>query len=201
MFDRAVRRRIDPVLDQLAHYGGQHGIKADHVTWIGFVVGLACMSAIAANWHTGGLVFLLLNRFCDGLDGALARATMPTDYGAYLDIVLDFLFYAGFIFAFAVAHPDHAFAAAFLIFSFVGTGTSFLAHAIFAAKKGWNLDPVRRKGFAHLGGLTEGSETIAVFAAMLLWPAGFPTLAWSFGILCWLTTIFRVSSTLRTLRE
>jgi hypothetical protein len=34
---------------------------------------------------------------------------------------------------------------------------------------------------------------------MLLWPASFATLAWIFGGLCWLTTVSRVSATLKKL--
>jgi phosphatidylglycerophosphate synthase len=201
MFDRAVRRRIDPCLDQIAVLVRDRGIGADQITWGGFAVGLACLVSVAAGWHVIGLILLLINRFCDGLDGAVARATVPTDRGAYLDIVLDFLFYAGFVFACAVARPADALAAAFLIFSFVGTGTSFLGYAILAGKRGWDLDAGQRKGFAHLGGLTEGSETILVFSAMLLWPATFPTLAWIFGGLCWLTTIIRIATTMRALKR
>ena len=48
---------------------------------------------------------LLLNRLCDGLDGAVARLGTPTDLGAFLDITLDFLFYAGIPLAFAVCNP------------------------------------------------------------------------------------------------
>jgi len=39
---------------------------------------------------------LLANRVVDGLDGAVARATVATVRGAFLDIVLDFAFYAAF---------------------------------------------------------------------------------------------------------
>ena len=63
----------------------------------------------------------------DGLDGAVARHVGVTDLGGYLDIVLDFLIYSGIVFGFAVGRPDQALPAAFLIFSFVGTGTAFLA--------------------------------------------------------------------------
>lgn len=199
MLDRAVRRRLDPFLDQIASHAKDRGIGADQITWSGFAAGLACVAAIAEGWHIAALILLLVNRFCDGLDGAVARATKPTDRGAYLDIVLDFLFYAGFVFAFAVALPADSLAAAFLIFSFVGTGTSFLGHAILAAKMGWVADVRQRKGFAHLGGLTEGTETILVFVAMLLWPEAFSPLAWIFGSLCWLTTISRMATTLRAL--
>jgi phosphatidylglycerophosphate synthase len=158
------------------------------------------MVAVAQGWYGAGLILLLANRLCDGLDGAVARLTRSTDRGAYLDIVLDFLFYAGFVFACAIVQPQAALAAAFLIFSFVGTGTSFLAFAIIAAQRNWPADADRKKGFAHLGGLTEGTETILVFVAMLLWPDAFAILAWIFGGLCWLTTVSRMATTLRALR-
>ncbi|WP_374377140.1 CDP-alcohol phosphatidyltransferase family protein [Dongia sp.] len=199
MFDRALRRRIDPFLELIAARAQRMGLAADHVTWGGFIVGLGAMLAVALDMRNAALLLLFANRLCDGIDGALARRSSPTARGAYLDIVLDFLFYAGFVFVFAVAQPTNALAAAFLIFSFVGTGTSFLAFAIVAAQKQLPAEDAK-KGFAHLGGLTEGAETILLFSAMLVWPQAFATLAWTFGILCWLTTAQRISSTLRVLR-
>ena len=200
MFDRAVRRRIDPWLEDLAGRAKARGLSADQVTWAGFGFGVAAMVAITLGAPLLALLLLCANRLCDGIDGALARLSQPTDHGAYLDIVLDFLFYAGFVFAFAVARPQDAVVAAFLIFSFVGTGTSFLAFAIVAAQRHWPVDGGTKKGFAHLGGLTEGTEMVLVFAVMLLWPASFAALAWMFGALCWLTTISRVATTLRALK-
>jgi len=92
---------------------------------------------------------------------------------------------------FALADPQNALAAAFLIFSFVGSGSSFLAYAILAAKRG-EAELPKRKAFHHLGGLTEGFETILCFVLMCLFPGAFADLAWIFGVLCWLTTATRV---------
>jgi phosphatidylglycerophosphate synthase len=199
MFDRALRRRIDPSLDRLARKAQAAGLSPDQVSWIGFGLGFLAIVAIASGSEFWGLLLFGANRLCDGVDGSLARLEQPTDRGAYLDIVLDFFSYAGFVFACAVARPEDAVAAAFLIFSFVGTGTTFLAHAIMAAKRQLPEDATHRKGFANLGGLTEGGETIAVFVVMLLFPGAFAALAWIFGILCWLTTATRMHATLRTL--
>lgn len=201
MLDRAVRRRIDPILERLAAVLARTGITANGVTWIGFLFGLGCAAAVAADWLPLALIGLFGNRLCDGVDGALARRSRPTDRGAYLDIVLDFLFYALFVFGFALRDPVDAIAAAFLILSFVGTGTSFLAHAIFAAKRGDAAKVSPRKGIAYIGGLTEGTETILVFVLMLLVPSSFALLAWIFGALCWLTTGVRVATTLGELRD
>jgi phosphatidylglycerophosphate synthase len=200
MFDRAVRRRIDPSLDRWAARLVAHGYRADQISWVGFGAGLLCMLAVASGSEFTAFLLLLVNRIADGLDGAVARLTQPTDRGAYLDILFDFIFYSGFVCAFALADPGKATAAAFLIFSFVGTGTSFLAHALMAEKRGWAAQSPG-KGIAYLGGLTEGTETIAVFLLMLIWSDGFPALAWGFGLLCWLTTLSRVATTLSAFRR
>src|SRR5262245_39628924 len=130
----------------------------------------------------------------DGLDGAVARHRGPTDLGGYLDILLDFLFYAGVPFFFAVGRPGEALPAAFLVFSFVGTGGSFLAFAAIAARRGLSTEARGRKSIYYLGGLTEGAETIGLFVLVCLLPAPFDLLAWAFGGLCWLTTPSRVAS-------
>jgi len=195
MFDRAARRRLDPLLDRWAERCTALGLTANAVTLIGFGLGLLAMLFIAAGHDLLGLVLLLVNRTADGVDGAIARRTMPTERGGYLDIVLDFILYSGVPFAIAVGHPEHALAAAFLIFAFVGTGTSFLAFAIFNREA-----PRLGKAFHYLGGLTEGAETIAFFTLVLLFPSTFGVAAWIFGSLCWVTTAGRISASMSALR-
>ena len=151
MLDRAARRLVDPILQSVAARAADLRLNADQVTIVGFGFGLAAIVAIAVQAYFLGLVLLLLNRLADGVDGCLARRSGPTDLGAYLDIVLDFIVYSGAAFAFALAMPEDALAAAFLIFSFMGTGSSFLAFAIFAAKR--SLPPgVSFHGLKLLGG-------------------------------------------------
>jgi phosphatidylglycerophosphate synthase len=168
------------------------GVTADQVTLVSFAVGLLAVPALAAGWFGVALVLILLNRAGDGLDGAIARLTRPTDRGAFMDIALDFAFYALVPFGFALADPGaNALAAAALIAAFVGTGSSFLAFAVIAERRGITADRYPHKGIHYLGGLTEGAETIALFVAMCLWPAAFPWLAWGFAALCLLTTLTR----------
>jgi len=200
MLDRAARRLIDPVLDQLADAACERRLTPDQITIAGFVCGLASMAAIALQSYELGLLLLLVNRLADGVDGALARRTGATDLGAYLDIVLDFIIYSGAVFAFALAQPDHATAAAFLIFSFMGTGSSFLAFAIFAAKRKLDGQAAGNKSFYYLGGITEGTETILLFVVVLLFPSWFAAAAYFYGALCWLTTIGRIGAAVQRLR-
>ncbi|MBS3996682.1 MAG: CDP-alcohol phosphatidyltransferase family protein, partial [Hydrogenophaga sp.] len=139
-------------------------------------------------------VLLLLSRLLDGLDGAVARATAPTDRGGFLDITLDFVFYAAIPLAFAVADPlANALPAAVLLASFIGTGSSFLAFAIVAEKRRLQSLAFPDKSFYFLGGLTEATETIAAFVAMCLWPQWFAPIAYGFAALCALTTVLRIA--------
>lgn len=175
------------------------GWTADGVTVAGFVIGLLAIPAIAVEAYAVGLVLILINRLADGLDGAVARLTRKTDRGGFLDISFDFIFYSSIPFAFALADPgDNALAAAFLIFSFIGTGCSFLTYAIMAEKRGLSTDIRGQKSLYYLGGLTEGTETIALLVLACLLPAWFPLLAFLFGTLCWITTATRILAGWRT---
>jgi len=200
MLDRAARRMVDPMLDQLAGAAQQRCLTANQVTIAGFVCGVAAVAAIGFQFYGLGLLLILANRLADGVDGALARRTGATDLGGYLDIVLDFIVYSGAAFAFALAQPDHALAAAFLIFSFMGTGSSFLAFAIFAAKRKLDGEATVDKSFYYLGGITEGTETILLFVFILLFPGWFAAAAYVYGALCWLTTIGRIGAAVQRLR-
>lgn len=168
------------------------GTSADAITLAGFAVGLAGVLAAAMSAFGLALLCLALNRLADGLDGAVARLGTPTDRGAFLDIALDFLFYALFPLGFALADPAvNALPAAVLIASFVGTGSSFLAFAIVAERRGLAAADYPSKGIHYLGGLTEGAETIAFLAAICLWPKAFPVLALVFAAACFVTTATR----------
>ena len=163
----------------------------------GFV---GAMALDALGWHGWALATILFNRLLDGLDGAVARQTGITDCGGFLDISLDFIFYAAVVLGFALGAPANALPAATLLFAFMGTGSSFLAFAIMAGKRGIENPVYHHKSLYYLGGLTEGSETIALFVLMCLWPAAFAPLAYGFALLCAITTLTRLWSGYHTLR-
>ena len=201
MLDRAMRPLIDPPLNRAGRLLADAGISANAVTLGGFAVGLAALPAIATGHYLAGLALLLVNRLSDGLDGAVARVRGPTDLGGYLDIVCDFIPYSGWAFAFAVADPANAIPAAFLMLSFMGTGSSFLTYAIFAAKRGVTTEIRGSKSLYYLGGLTEGTETILIFVLFCLLPQHFATMAWTFAAACWITTVSRMLAAARSFRE
>jgi phosphatidylglycerophosphate synthase len=200
VLDSRIRRLIDPFLDRAGAILARLGLSANAVTVGGFLLGVAAWAALALEAYGTALGLIVANRVADGLDGALARRLGPTELGGYLDIVLDFLFYAGVPFFFAVGRPDMALPACFLTFSFVGTGSSFLAFAALAAKRGLTTEARGRKAIYYLGGLTEGTETILLFLLICWLPDRFEILAWGFGALCWLTTASRVSAAVEAFR-
>jgi phosphatidylglycerophosphate synthase len=192
MLDRYLRPIIDPPLIALARAVARTGATANTITAIGFAFALCGFVALAFQEYWIAIAFILLNRLMDGVDGPLARQSQATDLGGYLDIVSDFIFYSGTVLAFAIGQPDMALPAAVLIFSFIGTSSSFLAYAIVAAKRGITDEDQGQKSFFYLGGLTEGTESFFVLILICLLPNYFAWIAYTFAILCWLTTLGRV---------
>lgn len=176
-------------------------MSANAITVAGFVVGIGALPALALGETWVAFGCLIANRIADGLDGAVARVRGPSDLGGYLDIVLDFIVYSAVVFAAGLAAPQYAIWAAFLIFSFIGTGASFLAFAIVAAKRRIETVARGRKSIFYIGGLAEGTETIIALAILTLRPDWLPWVAGIFGAMCWITTAFRVGEAVRTFSD
>ena len=193
MLDRFAAALIKPIVNAVGKPLARAGVTADQLTLAGFLIGLVAAFLIASGAYLSGAVAIFLSRSCDALDGAVARQSSPTDRGGFLDIALDFLFYASIPLAFAVADPArNALAAATLLAAFVGTASSFLAFAVIAAKRGMNSTAYPDKSFYFLGGLAEATETLLTFAAMCVWPQHFALLAYAFSVACAITIMTRV---------
>lgn len=191
MLDAKLRPLIDPPLNWLGRALAGIGVTANGLTFTGLALGLGGAAAIALGHIGWGLALILGNRLLDGLDGAVARVSGPTDLGGYFDIVADFAFYVSIPLGFGVLSAANTLPALVLVASFVLTGVSFLAFAVIAAKRGTETTAHGRKSFFYSTGLAEGTETIAVFIAMCLFPAWFAVLAYGYAALCVLTVFQR----------
>ena len=201
MLDRWTIALVRPPLQAAAAQLKKFGVTPDQVTVAGFVLGISAIPAIAFGHFLPALLCILLNRAADGLDGALARLGRSSDSGGYLDIVLDFIFYSGVVFAFALADPIvNGLPAAALLFAFTGTGCSFLSFAIMAERRGLKSVTYPHKGFYYLGGLAEGTETLIFFVICCLRPTYFPYFSYGFAGICLLTTVTRLIAGYRTIR-
>ncbi|MFN9034633.1 MAG: CDP-alcohol phosphatidyltransferase family protein [Alphaproteobacteria bacterium] len=191
MFDARLRPLIDPVLDRMGAALVRVGIGANPVSLAGAASGALAGVAIGLGQPLAGLVLVLASRLLDGLDGAIARVKGPTDFGGYLDIVCDYVFYLAVPLGFGLAAPGNLPLALLLVATFTLTAVSFLAYAALAAKRGLETRAHGLKSFFYSTGLAEGAETLLAFILMCLWPAGFPVIASIFTGLCLLTVIQR----------
>ncbi len=202
MLDRWTLPLIQKPLMLLAIRLNQKGIKADHITLTGFAIGILALPLLANQAFLLACLCILINRIADGVDGELARLQGATDAGAFLDIVLDFIFYSAVVFGFALANPENnAIAASGLIFSFMGTGASFLAYAVMAERNQIQNIVYPNKGLHYITGLAEGTETIIMLVLFCLIPKHFPVLAWFFAAVCYATTFIRVYHGYMTLKQ
>jgi len=201
MLDAAARRLIDPVLNRTGAIVARTGLSANTVTLIGLTLGLLAAALIAFGAPAWSLIPLLLSRLADGLDGAVARATQKTDFGGYLDISADFLFYGAIPLAFVLSDPAaNGAAGAFLLTAFYFNGTTFLGYAILAEKHGLETRAQGIKSLYFSGGLLEGTETIGFFILLCLFSGSFAVMAWVFGALCFLGGGLRILAAARVFR-
>lgn len=201
MLDARLRPLIDPPLNRAGAALARAGVTANALTFTGLALGLGGAAAIAFGHIGWGLALIIANRLADGLDGAVARARGPSDLGGYFDIVADFAFYVSVPVGFGLLAPANTLPALVLVASFVLTGVSFLAFAVIAAKRGATTEAHGKKSFFYSTGLAEGAETILVFSAMCLWPAGFALLAYGYAALCVLTVFQRSAMALATFTD
>jgi phosphatidylglycerophosphate synthase len=201
MLDGWARRQIDPLVEPVATAIAGAGLSANAITVLSCLVGLAGAAAVATGWFLAGLALILTSRFGDALDGAVARINGKTDFGGYLDIVLDFVFYGAVPMGFVLADPvANAVAGAALVLSFYINGSSFLAYAIMAERRGLDTAARGSKSLYFTTGLAEATETIAAFVFACLFPPWFPVIATIFAAMTLYTALARIVLAARTLR-
>lgn len=161
----------------------------ERITAAGLVLGLGSAGAAAVQEWSVALVLWLVSRVADGLDGPLARRrrarTGERDAGAggLLDITADFAVYGCSVVGVAVgttgAEEAPWWPFLLVLLAYYLNGTALLAFSSIAERSGRRVDDGRSLSF--LGGLAEGTETIAVHALWLLFPglAGQIAVGWA----------------------
>ena len=192
MFDRQIQKYTQKPLQYIAKLFLKF-ISPNHMTLIGFSFGVLMCLSIIIDQYLIAIIFLFLNRLADGLDGTMARLQTPTPLGGYLDIVLDFLIYSGFVLSFGVTEQNNTLTSMILLFCYIGTGSTFLAKAaILPSLTNQNLNEEIPKSFHYAVGLVEGTETIVFMILCLLFPNLFIYFSFIFIILCLITIVFRI---------
>lgn len=201
MIDGWGKRKLEPILAKVAAWLASFGVTANAVTVASLAAGLAAGAAAAAGQFWAALALVLLSRLGDGLDGAVARVKAPTDFGGYIDIVFDFVYYGAVPLGFIFHDPAaNGIAGAFLLFAFYVNGASFLAFAAIAEKRGMQTLARGEKSFFFTTGLAEAGETLIAFVLACLWPAWFPVIAWAFAVITLYTAVARIVLAARAFR-
>ena len=94
MFDKTLLSLTKPVISQLAIITIKVGLSANSASIIGFILGVTAACLVSLGYFFFVLIFFILNRIFDGIDGAIAREQNPTHLGAFLDIIFDFIVYS-----------------------------------------------------------------------------------------------------------
>ena len=191
MFDRQIQKYTQKPLQYIAKLFLKL-ISPNKMTLIGFSFGFLMCISIIIDQYLIAIFFLFLNRLSDGLDGVMARLQTPSPLGGYLDIVLDFLIYGGFVLSFGMTDQNNTLLSMILLFCYIGTGSTFLAKvAILPSLTNQNLNEIP-KSFHYAVGLIEGTETIIFMFLCLLFPSLFIYFSSIFIILCLITIVFRI---------
>ncbi|SEL73300.1 Phosphatidylglycerophosphate synthase [Blastococcus sp. DSM 46786] len=208
MLDPVARRLLDAPLTRVAGALDRPWLSPDRLTTAGLVLGLASAVAAGLQAWLPALVLWLVSRLADGLDGPLARrrraagAAGDAGSGGFFDITADFCVYGSTVLGVAIGAtrgfdaPWEPFAVVLL--AYYVNGTAFLAFSSIAERAGRQLDDGRSLSF--LGGLAEGTETIAVHALWLLLPAVAWQVAWVWAAVVALSAAQRVVAGYRALR-
>jgi phosphatidylglycerophosphate synthase len=193
-----MRAVLAPALEAAGQRLAGYGLSPAALTAAGWAAGAGACAATALRAWPVALGLWLANRALDGLDGPVARAGAPTDAGGFLDIVADFSIYAGIILGLAVAVPGARLACVALLTAYYISGTAFLALSSLAERRRQRLGDERSLRF--VGGLAEGTETIAVYILLFLLPQHATVIAWAFTAAVAITAAQRVVTGLRLLR-
>lgn len=201
MFDtslRQVRDRLgEPFVAKIGNF------NPNHITWVALTTGLACAVFAWQGQIFGSVLFWSLNRILDALDGMLARVHhRQTDFGGYLDIVLDFVVYAVIPLGLVLNAPslENYFALTFMLGSFYVNSASWMYLAAILEK--------RHARHAHSeitttivmpSGLIGALETIIVYYVFLIFPAQITPLFFIFGGLVLVTVVQRLIWAWKTL--
>ncbi len=170
MIDGPFRQILPRYVEPLLALYSKLGLKPNHITMAGFAFALASALAISQDLAATSLALWWTGRLLDGTDGIYARHSGQTsDFGGYLDIVLDMASYSVMILGFAHRHPDLNMFWLVVLFLYVLCITSALALGALLEKASRN--PSDNRSLALAAGLAEGGETGIAYTVFLLFPA------------------------------
>jgi len=189
MLDNALRGAKDRILLQAALGMGQT-IHPTTITLLAAVMGLVAVVLLAIQQYWLGLLFWMINRFLDGLDGTIARKNqLQTDFGGYLDIVLDFVVYAFIPVALVYANPSETMylsLALMLAIFYINAASWMYLSAILEKRAHGAKAQGELTSVTMPTGIIGGAETVLFYCAFMIWPG---YLFWLFNLMSILVVV------------
>lgn len=164
MLDTYGRSYVQPFIEKTSRWLVTLGLKANHITYIAFVIGLSASVLVYFDKPLMAVAVLWVSGFLDAVDGSMARLTRSSSsWGTVLDITFDRIVEIGIIIALALRHlePDKLFLLLLLATSIIFTMTIFLTVGALSEKKS-------SKSFYYQPGLAERTEGFILFSLMVL---------------------------------
>lgn len=192
MFDDVLRQLKDNVLDRAVRPFAS--IHPNVVTVLAFLVGVLAAGLILQQHYLLGLVGWLSSRLLDGLDGAIARVhNKQSDFGGYLDILLDFAIYALIPLALVLADPTplRYVLLALLLASFYINAASWMHLAALLEKRALRRANILTSVVLPPG-IIAGTETIVFYCLFILFPTYLEALFAAMAVLVLLTVVQRL---------
>lgn len=184
MFDHWLRALKDRLFAPVAARIGRW-IHPNVISMLALAAGLVAAGCAARGARGLALLAWVANRTLDGLDGSVARASgRQSDFGGYLDIVLDFFVYAAIPVGIVLRAPTPAawLGGLFLLASFYINAASWMYLASILERR--NLGAQARGELTTITmppGIISGTETILFYSLFLLLPEWAPRLFWVMG--------------------
>lgn len=193
MFDASLRNVKDRLAEPIAVRLGS--VSPNALSLAALAVGIGAAVLAAEELYGWALVFWLANRMLDGLDGLIARLhDKQSDFGGYLDIVVDFVVYAlvpiGLVFG--APTTERYLALALMLASFYINAASWMYLAAVLEKRGAR-DSQTSTTIVMPAGMIGGTETIIAYCAFLIIPARMTLLFSLFTVLVLVTVIQRLA--------
>lgn len=179
MIDNAFRAILPRFAGPLLTLYTRFGWTPNHVSVLGFAIALLASAAVLLHWEWVALGAWWVSRLADGTDGIFARATgQESDFGSYLDIVLDMSAYGAMVLAFSIAWPEFQPQWMAILFLYILCIASALALGMQEARREHAARDDR--GLRLGAGLAEGGETGIAYSLFLLFPSAlaFLTTLW-----------------------
>lgn len=195
MIDKLLRNAKEIILYPLAKQAGKV-MHPNMISILSFAAGLVCVYFILCGSLMTAMILWFLNRLLDGLDGTVARTTGKTsDFGGYLDIILDFIIYCSIPVALVYSNssPEKYLTLSLLLASYYVNAASWMYLSAILEKR--NLGALSNNEMTSVSmppGIADGTMTIIFYTMFFIFPDNLKLMFGIFMILVVLSIVQRM---------